>query len=1138
MWASQAADRLPPTPKFRIIFLWRHPPVLVLAPISKPPAAGRKVTVGASCSVAGDGRGASSGSNCDGRGRGAPASSYHLKSRGRSFSSVSNLGDRSRLECRAGKIAVSGRYHEQTVRIEDDYDIHDAVCGVGHGGQVHVATRRGLPRGRQRYAIKAFDIANASENSRKRWAEEVEVFLYMDHPHIARLYDVYDHGDKLYLAMELMEGGELFDRVVKQRALAELEAVDSTTQILWGSAVLHSHNVVHRDLKLENIVFDKQGSSILKLIDFGFSRIWEPGVNMDAELGTPGYMAPEVLSGSYTSQCDLWSVGVIVFTMLSGYAPFPGTRAEQKTNVKLGRFHMCPKRWAKVSRDAQEFTKSLLVVDPSRRLSAQSAMDHPWISRKREKMKLDSSVVKALREFVQASKFRRCCLEMIAWTLSSEERAKVLRYFRMMDQNKQGTITLTELQTALKHKFKVDDAEIQQIFNTMDTNNDREIHYSDFLAAMVSTHIDVGDHHLRVAFTKFDADCSGYITADNLREVLGDTFEGEMPGALLSEADLLHDGRVSYPEFAAFLRGDPLEGADDGLVLQRFDQAGGWSPLGRRRPRRAWPRPSFSCAWASPLAAKAPGLSPAQSPTKPRERAALTLLWLLPQQPRNGVSVTSVISARPLDLFKRHPDRFLIVGAGNVTTKKLEGTPEVQRLLGKPSSKAQRIVKAAEEARLPVPDTITEDHVAEEFRRLILADGTDSVYISSLCGRFLQRFKKPVTAIITCKPAEFLRRYPDIFVMTGGGNVGLREVLGPDAVSVPPPPPRVPKSLRDEQLLSGEALEQVELTHQVYSDIAAQIMQRARLEATVQMLQGVCRQVEQASFLALEEVVLGGAAGKGLPSAGSHAEIVIFVRQLPYKNFTQWLPHILETLVPVFESQLSGERAGKLKVERDHLQCLLPGGPELPGDVSVQIYISPVFKGREHLLECIRAAPPTERPFFYPALAKERNELVGNQSEQVKTLIWLMTWWSLKQNWTSALAGPSDWLVELAVVHACRQPGGVAGFDLAERVARVLEVFMNFESVKVLWAETGLALYESQRRIWRPLLSHQPLFMDPLNPYPRSPARDLGRSSWPRRSGLAATTPSSGRPRTSRRLLQTRTTRTTGLTGERWQRRR
>jgi len=116
---------------------------------------------------------------------------------------------------------------------------------------------------------------------------------------------------------------------------------------------------------------------------------------------------------------------------------------------------------------------------------------------------------------------------------------------------------------------------------------------------------------------------------------------------------------------------------------------------------------------------------------------------------RNGVSVSSVISTRPLDLFKRHPSVFLIVGAGNVTLKKYEHLPEVQRLLekpDKPSSKALRMTKAAEEAQLPLPDVVTEAHVVQEFRRLILADGTDSVYISSLCGRFLQRFKQPVTA--------------------------------------------------------------------------------------------------------------------------------------------------------------------------------------------------------------------------------------------------------------------------------------------------------------------------------------------------------------------------------------------------------
>lgn len=171
---------------------------------------------------------------------------------------------------------------------------------------------------------------------------------------------------------------------------------------------------------------------------------------------------------------------------------------------------------------------------------------------------------------------------------------------------------------------------------------------------------------------------------------------------------------------------------------------------------------------------------------------------------RNGTSVTSIISTRPLDLFKRHPESFVIVGAGNVTLKKYEALPEVARLIDKPSTRAPRAPKPAEEVQLPVPETITEQHVVDEFRRLILSDAAESVYISSLCGRFLQRFKKPVTAVIPCKPAEFLRKYPDIFVMTGGGNVGLREVLGPYAVSVPPPPPRVPKMFRDDVAPSDE----------------------------------------------------------------------------------------------------------------------------------------------------------------------------------------------------------------------------------------------------------------------------------------------------------------------------------------------
>mmetsp|Transcript_64777 Transcript_64777/g.189991 ORF Transcript_64777/g.189991 Transcript_64777/m.189991 type:complete len:766 (-) Transcript_64777:37-2334(-) len=452
---------------------------------------------------------------------------------------------------------------------------------------------------------------------------------------------------------------------------------------------------------------------------------------------------------------------------------------------------------------------------------------------------------------------------------------------------------------------------------------------------------------------------------------------------------------------------------------------------------------------------------------------------------RNGISVTSVISTRPLDLFKRHPGIFLIVGAGNVTLKKFEHMPDVQRLLDKPSSKAQRIAKAAEAAQLPVPEVVTERHVVEEFQRLILVDGTDSVYISSLCGRFLQRFKKPVTQIIDVKPAEFLRRYPDIFVMTGGGNVGLREVLGPDAVSVPPPPPRVPKALREEQIMASEHIQAIVLSDKIFTDIHSSLQEETTFPGVVQQLLNVCRQMEQTSFLALEEVVLGGPSGKGLLSEGPVAEIVLFVRQLPFRNFAQWLPHILDTLSPVLEAQLAGEKAEKFKVEKDHLHFHMKG-TEAGKDLTVCVYLSPLFKSRDHLLECIKTSPPAERFYFSPAMVKERSDTIGRQPPRVKVLIRLMTWWASKQHWSSALSAPGDWLMELITLHVCKQlekaGGDLDQFDLDEWASKVLEACAGFETLKVTWAETGLAVY-SQEDIWRPLLSHEPLLLDPLNPY-------------------------------------------------------
>lgn len=147
-----------------------------------------------------------------------------------------------------------------------------------------------------------------------------------------------------------------------------------------------------------------------------------------------------------------------------------------------------------------------------------------------------------------------------------------------MDQNHQGTITLSELKKVLEEKFQISAEETRAVFKALDSNHDEEIHYSDFLAAMVNTRIALHDDLLQSAFKKFDTDNSGFITPQNLREVLGDTFEGEEVEKFVDEADKLKDGRISYKEFVSYLRGDPFEehaNAADKIIDAQLEKTGG-----------------------------------------------------------------------------------------------------------------------------------------------------------------------------------------------------------------------------------------------------------------------------------------------------------------------------------------------------------------------------------------------------------------------------------------------------------------------------------------------------------------------------------------------------------------------------------
>jgi calcium-dependent protein kinase len=460
-----------------------------------------------------------------------------------------------RAASRSAVGAVTGRYHRLPRKLEDDYRRTGKILGMGYNGQVFLAESRD---GSRMCAVKGFKLHGIGRDKKLELENEAEVFLCMDHPHVVRLLDCYECTEFLSLVMECMSGGELLKRVVTKKKFTEKDAVSTTWQMLLAVSYIHSHNILHRDIKLENFLYESEDSDHLKLIDFGFSKVWAPNTKLHLSCGTLAYIAPEVLSKSYTCQCDMWSLGVTVFILLLGYMPFKGKDEQMHKNIKQARFERKKKHWDAISTDAQDFIEKLIVVDPDARLTAKQALEHPWIE-KRDHMNsdmhhVDTGIADALSNFGQASHFRKACMSMMAWSLTNDERKRVRDAFMEIDTDRSGTITVAEFKKVLQDKFHIDDEHVAASFASLDTNHTDEIHYSEFLAAMMSTRIQVHDDLLKQTFKRFDKDNNGYITRDELQELLGEAYEGQDISKLVDEADASQDGKIDYNEFIRFIK--------------------------------------------------------------------------------------------------------------------------------------------------------------------------------------------------------------------------------------------------------------------------------------------------------------------------------------------------------------------------------------------------------------------------------------------------------------------------------------------------------------------------------------------------------------------------------------------------------
>nr|GME12613.1 calcium-dependent protein kinase 26-like [Ipomoea batatas] len=318
--------------------------------------------------------------------------------------------------------------------------------------------------------------------------------------------------------------------------------------------------VMHRDLKPENFLFvGEEEDSPLKTIDFGLSTFFKPGDVFNDVVGSPYYVAPEVLLKNYGQEADIWSAGVIVYILLSGVPPFWGeTEQEIFDEVLHADIDFKSEPWPHISDSAKDLVTKMLVREPNKRLTGHEVLCHPWVQVEgvAPDKPLDSAVLTRLTQFSAMNKLKKMALRVIAERLSEEEIAGLKEMFKMIDIDGSGNITFEELKVGLK-RFGADlnESEIHDLMRAADVDNSGTIDYGEFIAAMLHINKITKEDHLFAAFSYFDKDGSGYITADELQKAcdefgIKDTRLEEM----IQEADQDNDGRIDYSEFVSMMQ--------------------------------------------------------------------------------------------------------------------------------------------------------------------------------------------------------------------------------------------------------------------------------------------------------------------------------------------------------------------------------------------------------------------------------------------------------------------------------------------------------------------------------------------------------------------------------------------------------
>ncbi|CAE8640126.1 unnamed protein product [Polarella glacialis] len=467
-------------------------------------------------------------------------------------------------------------------QLEELYDMDNKVIGKGSFGKVRVGKLKATGAIR---AVKTMSKERMKEQT-SALKNEVEIMKILDHPGVVMLYEIFEDTTRLHLAMELCNGGDLTRRLNNSRhgILLEAEAVEVMRQILGSVHYLHSHHIVHRDLKSDNILLtvkqtEPLGRHCLRVSDFGLSRLVYKGEVLTSKAGTLTHMAPEMLEAkcAYDHAVDLWACGVILYHMLSGQYPF-----DDEKQIKRARYMMTAKPWLEVSQPACACLDRMLIKKTRFRYSARKALQDTWILGK-ESAKIQAqrapprreTLLQDMKRFRSENRFKRVVMSVAASMLSKTVTADSDAMFDFLDVDGDGTISAKDLKksaegvvfgtqdfgmnsnaekssTSLLRSADIKDA-------LTDTDSGAKVttafKYTEFLAATADSRKCLAPKVLRAAFNCFDRNQDGFICLAEMSSghLLGD-LSLEALAKIIEENDQDGDNKINFKEFLDMMR--------------------------------------------------------------------------------------------------------------------------------------------------------------------------------------------------------------------------------------------------------------------------------------------------------------------------------------------------------------------------------------------------------------------------------------------------------------------------------------------------------------------------------------------------------------------------------------------------------